>query len=277
MCEHCAAQPHKDGYPILQVGEWSPNKLFYLGQYSALFTTGMKNRWRQRAYIDLFAGPGLNLVPGTMEIEDGSPLVALKQWTPFTDYVFVDSDADHVKALDARSANLALGSAKTTLRGNCNDPYVLEKILENVPESALCLTFADPFDFGIWFETLRALAFARTTDLIVVFHIASMKRALSYHPRALDMFFGDNGAWLRIYESHRKEQWRNITRALLNHYEERLSTLGYLRDNRPTEVLVRRQNMPLYYLIHASRHPRGQEFWEKATKRTPSGQRKMDL
>jgi hypothetical protein len=30
----------------------------HIGMYAALFASGMKNRWKRRVYLDLFAGPG---------------------------------------------------------------------------------------------------------------------------------------------------------------------------------------------------------------------------
>ncbi|MBI4312501.1 MAG: three-Cys-motif partner protein TcmP [Chloroflexi bacterium] len=270
MCEHCATQLHDDGHPILELGEWSPNKLFYLGQYSDIFTTGMSRRWPHRAYIDLFAGPGLNSVRGTGEIKDGSPLVALKQRTAFTHYVFVDSDAGHVSALEARSRNLAPNSDKKVIYGDCNSPVVLSQIRTAVPDTALCLTFVDPFAFDIRFATLRALAEALKTDLIVVVHIGNMKRALDYQPKSLDDFFGNGGEW---YQTVQKAGKRGATRALLDYYKDRLASLGYLRDKHQSETLVK--GVPRYYMMFATRHPRGLDFWRKATRRTMGGQGRL--
>jgi beta-lactamase superfamily II metal-dependent hydrolase len=47
-----------DGLPAAEVGPWAVEKYRRVGMYAEIFSTGMKNRWDCRAYIDLFAGPG---------------------------------------------------------------------------------------------------------------------------------------------------------------------------------------------------------------------------
>ena len=202
----------------------------------------------------------------------GPPLVTLNQHYPFSHYVFVDADESHVAALKARSQAFALGSEKITLRGDCNDPQILRAVLKGTPSNALCLTFVDPFRFNIKFETIRALADARRTDFIIVFQMGGLKRALESGSPAIDSLFGDDGAWYKIY----KESPRNFTRPLLDYYESRLSTLGYLEDFYPTEIPVRGpNNVLLYYLIFASKHPRGKDFWQKAIRKAEPGKPKL--
>lgn len=273
MCKYCLSQLHDDGHPILQLRPWSRTKLFHLGYYASLFSTGMKSHWKQRAYIDLFAGPGLCSVRSRQrELVDGSPLIALKQKTPFTHYAFVDSDPTHITALDQRTASLAPESLKRVLMGNCNDPKVLSEILSAIPKQALCLTFVDPFAFNIEFETLRQLTSARRTDIILVFQMAGLKRAMDSGTISIDRFFGDRGEWRSMYDGtlphHR-------TRALLDYYKAQLSQLGYLKDHYPSEVPVPNRKNPRYYLVFASKHPRGKEFWEKSIQQTASGMRRM--
>ena len=271
LCEFCAPKLHSDGYPILKLGRWSRNKLFHLKYYASLFSTGMKGRWSRRAYLDFFAGPGLCLFQNI--VDDGSPLAALKQEDPFTHYAFVDSDLTHIEALEKRSIGLATGSAKLTLLGNCNDSAILKKVLDFVPEQALCLMFVDPFKWDIDFETIREVTGARRTDIILVFHIGSMKRVIGSGNRSPDRFFGDQGEWYHIYQSVLPS---GRTRALLDYFKHRLSTLGYQEGHFPSEVpVLNTKNVPLYYLIFASKHPRGQEFWRKSIQRTVDGGRRL--
>jgi len=187
--------------------------------------------------------------------------------------VFVDSDLSHISALEARSQGLAVDSKKLIRCADCNNSELLADILEFIPTQALCLAFIDPFNWNISFSTLQGLTASRRMDLILVFQLGSMKRAMQYSPSSLTEFFGDAGRWIEVYESTSPQK---LTRTMLDYLKERLSTLGYLGASFPSEVpVVNTKNVPLYYLVFASKHPRGQDFWQKAIQRTASGARKL--
>jgi hypothetical protein len=62
----------------------------------------------------------------------------------------------------------------------------------------------------------------------------------------------------------------------LEAYKRGLSGLGYraIKDY----VLERNtRNVPLYYLIFASKHPKGAEFWDKIAGRSEAGQLRMAM
>jgi hypothetical protein len=40
------------------VGAWAEDKYTLVGPYDRLSSTGMKNKWPTRVYIDLYSGPG---------------------------------------------------------------------------------------------------------------------------------------------------------------------------------------------------------------------------
>jgi len=46
-----------DGLYMSEVGRWSKRKYHFLGNYLNMFSTGMKNKWPERHYVDLFSGP----------------------------------------------------------------------------------------------------------------------------------------------------------------------------------------------------------------------------
>ena len=48
-----------DGLFCSEVGEWAEEKHSVVSLYAKLFSTGMKDRWDERVYIELYAGPGL--------------------------------------------------------------------------------------------------------------------------------------------------------------------------------------------------------------------------
>ena len=47
-----------DGLFTPIVREWSLEKYKLVGSYCDIFTNGMKNKWNQLVYVDLFAGAG---------------------------------------------------------------------------------------------------------------------------------------------------------------------------------------------------------------------------
>lgn len=94
-----------DGLIARESGEWAGDKLFYVARYMDIFTGSMKNKWAHRAYIDLMSGPGLCVVPSTGREFDGSPLLALKTKTPFTDVLLVEADPINFYAQQLKSLN----------------------------------------------------------------------------------------------------------------------------------------------------------------------------
>jgi three-Cys-motif partner protein len=71
--------------------------------YSTLFSSGMKAKWSNRTYVELYAGAGRGKVRGTAKIIHGSPLLALTVKNPFDKYIFCEENAENLEALKARS------------------------------------------------------------------------------------------------------------------------------------------------------------------------------
>ncbi len=108
-----------------------------------------------------------------------------------------------------------------------------------------------------------------------------MKRAFETNPPTeVDYFFGDT-AWRQIYAEHRRGRLPEpLHFRLLNLYKSNLEKLGYqVRRDLDTgdSPLIRnaQRKAPLYRLLFASKHPLGNEFWERITHREPSGQRRL--
>jgi three-Cys-motif partner protein len=96
--------PENDDLLARKSGAWAKDKLFFLQKYISAFETSMKGKpWRRRIYIDLFSGPGKCTTRENSEYFLGSPLISLTTQYPFTDYYFVDMDADNIHALRTRS------------------------------------------------------------------------------------------------------------------------------------------------------------------------------
>src|SRR5271167_1005046 len=150
-----------DGLPYSEVGAWAEDKYTLVGLYDRLFSTGMKNKWPTRVYIDLYSGPGFVRVRGTTRMMVGSPLLALGTPDPFDKYIFCDSDPDLLETLGARVSRLSPTANATFIRGDCNES--IEEICASIPSRSpgrgvLTFCFVDPYDISIRSSTVKRLS-----------------------------------------------------------------------------------------------------------------------
>jgi len=260
-----------DGKHVIKVGPWAKDKLFYIGRYCYIFNAGMKNKWPIRTYIDLFAGPGRCLIEGTMEEIDGSPVIALKCEVPFTHYFFNDIEPSLIESLQARTESFDWPSI-SYFRRDCNG--IVDELVQGLPSNSLFFCFIDPTNWQINFDSIQKLTEGRQMDLAVTFHVGAMKRTASNPPQDLLDFFPDS-SWQQEYEEARKMH-RSTGRVLLDAYEQGLRNLGYV-GIKDYVLETNRRNVPLYYLIFASKHPKGAEFWDKIAGRSEAGQLRMPM
>ncbi len=286
MPKHLA--PEEDGLIAREYGEWTEEKLDYLERYIWTFETSMRAKpWRERHYIDLFAGPGKCRIERTGQILLGSPLIALMTEHPFTDYFFVDIDPDNVKALRQRCSQSALVKADRIKEGDCN--VVVDEIVGHIKTvdnrfirgawPSLNLTFLDPEGFEVKWGTVAKLASVNRMDMIINFPIGGLNRfmpvAIEQEHCQIDDFFGGI-EWRQVYHDHMGRS--GMARALLDLYKNKLISLGYqdVRGSEETgdEVLIRntQRQAPLYYLVFACKNPLGNEFWKSITRRNVRGQ-----
>jgi three-Cys-motif partner protein len=103
-----------DGLPVRLSGEWIRRKHHYLDRYCAITATGMKNRFRERVFLDVMAGPGICKIKDSGEELAGSPLIAMKH--DFTKFVFIESDPKLAAALEKRIALQPKANLSTVVR-----------------------------------------------------------------------------------------------------------------------------------------------------------------
>jgi three-Cys-motif partner protein len=264
----------RDGQAVRVVGARSREKLFYLARYIEIFTTGMKNRWPHRVYIDLFSGPGRSLIEGTTEEIDGSPLIALRvPRDPFTRLYFNDADPDAVSALNRR-----IGSPAATIRSmDCNAAALeARNLLFGEPTRTLGLAFIDPTGFQIDFRSIELLTDGVRLDLIVTFMTSYLRRFIEQPSLSarLDAFFGSDD-WRRLVDL--RERGGTVTnRNLLDLYQSKLRAIGYRHVVDHIQV-VNSNNAGIYHLLFATKHDRGDEFFRKISQRKFSGQQRFDI
>ena len=258
-----------DGELTLTVGRWAKDKLFYIERYCDIFNTGMKGKWTVRTYIDLFAGPGRCFVEATKEEIEGSPLIALSCKVPFTHCFFNDIQPNIIDSLKARTAPFS-SVVLRYYKQDCN--RVVDELIQDLPTRSLDFCFIDPFNWEISFKSIRRLTKGRRMDLAITFHVGSMKRVAHNPPQELLDFFPDR-SWQQEYEKA-TEMGKLKGYVLLDAYKRGLANLEY-KDIRDYVLEVNKRNVPLYYLIFASKHQRGADFWDKIAGRSEAGQLRM--
>lgn len=281
--------PEDDGLPTRVFGKWTKKKLDYVSRYIYMFETSMKGKsWRQRSYIDLYAGTGKYRTKKDGEIHLGSPLLALTTEYPFTHYYFVESNAKKLNILKQRCQFTACkihfyeGDANLKVKEIVNEIITVDK--PKIPNlwSSLNLAFLDPDGLKLEWQTIETLANVNKMDLIIHYSQSGLSRNLKncYQINSetiIDKFFGD-GEWRKIYEKRTlKGSIAGIHRDLIDYYKSKLKTLGYIYVIEPDtgiEPLMRttKTQAPLYRLIFASKNKLGHEFWKEVTYKDVWGQ-----
>ncbi len=262
-----------DGLPWPDVGSWAETKYRLLALYDELFSTGMKDRWDQRVYIDLYAGAGYARVRNTKKILKGSPILALTVTHPFDKYIFCEKSEELLAALKARVARLSPQARAAYIQGSCDAR--IEEICDEIPKASssnkvLSLCVVDPFDFGIKFDTLRRLS-SVYIDFVVLLAIG-MDATRNY-----DHYV--DGESPKIDEALGNTKWRERWQAvggkrgdfrkfLAAEFSRSMKSLGYLEQPLDRMKLVRsdEKNLPLYYLALFSQNKIAFKFWEDVLK-----------
>jgi three-Cys-motif partner protein len=262
-----------DGLPCPEVGSWAETKYRLLSLYDELFSSGMKYKWDQRVYIDLYAGAGYGRVKGTNKVLKGSPILALTVTNPFDKYIFCEEDDELLEALKARVGRIAGRAQVTYVAGKCDSQ--IELICKEIPKGSssnkvLSLCMVDPFDFGLKFDTLKKLATVYV-DFVVLLAIGmDANRNYDHYVEGastkIDEALG-NVAW--------RERWKaagskrsDFRRFLAQEFSTSMQSLGYLDQPLDRMKLVRstEKNLSLYYVALFSRNQTAFKLWDDVLK-----------
>ena len=261
-----------DGLVCPDVGSWAETKYRLLELYDELFSAGMKNKWDQRVYIDLYAGAGFARVKGTRKIIKGSPILALTVTCPFDKYIFCEESVELLSALKARVTRLSPQAATAYIQGSCDAQ--IEQICKEIPKGSasnkvLSLCLVDPFDFGIKFETLRRLS-SVLIDFVVLLAIGmdanrNYDHYVDGNSTKIDEALG-NTEWRERWKvQRRRSEFRNFLAA---EFSLSMESLGYLKQplDRMKSVRSNEKNLQLYHLALFSRHRTAFKFWDDVLK-----------
>jgi three-Cys-motif partner protein len=264
-----------DGLPARKSGIWAKEKLYYLERYLDIFSVGMQKRWSGNLYyVDLFSGPGVCVIPETAEEFDGSPLIALK--FNFAKYFFFEADLDCFSALKSRVESRSPEKLRQIelIQGDCNEQIDSIKF---PPSNSLGTAFIDPTGIApLPFKTIQRLATGRKIDLIINFHEGMGVRMNLHQYNKTDenalMSFLSSDRWKMRIKSGPLSLDKTC-QLIAEEYLENLKGLGYLASDSDKIPIKSRGDVLLYYLLFASKHPRGTEFWHKIKLIDSRGQR----
>lgn len=260
-----------DGLYTPDVKRHSIRKIELHNYYISLFSTAMKSRWPQRAYLGLYSGPGRARVVETGEIIETTAMSALRVLDPFTKYIFVDKDPRCVEALEARIAVLNGDHDVSLIEGDVRES-VLE-IVRAMPaysrdRGLLSFCFVDPFSAELDFHVLRQLGTRYRMDFLILLMLGRDVRTnfRRYLEDAEDTRIAnliDDPDWRTEWEAGGYRR-RDLMRFILRKFDDAMSRIGYQR-RRPDEahpIRLLEKNVFLYYLVLYSRDPLARRFWE---------------
>jgi three-Cys-motif partner protein len=148
-----------------------------------------------------------------------------------------------------------------------------------LPASGLGLAFIDPTGVSdLAFETIQGLAEGRRIDLIINFP-EGMGIRMNLHQytdtekNALNRFMG-SARWQQR-QRQAPTSFDEMCKEIAAEYLENLKGLGYLAGDSDWIPVKTGMNALLYYLLFASKHPRGNDLWRKIARIDPHGQRHL--
>lgn len=272
----------KDGLVARDSGPWGLTKLSFLDYYcpAAIQATERK---LQRYYVDLFAGPGINVIRRTPGIEyEGSPLKVLRYFglqrhdLSFTHAVFINAMQRDHEALQDRVKRIVESGQSRIPRENVEliskkAHEAIGDVLKKIPQRAYILVFADMENPKQWpWDAMKALKAQGHTsidlytlfplDMAIIRLISYKKDYLERYEEALTSFFGTD-KWRSLAKRRLTDaQSPALRRALLDLYLDQMRTL-WKHAGEMVNVYLRGEQR-LYKMLFASDHPAGKVISE---------------
>lgn len=265
-----------DGLYIPEVGPWAENKYEVLHHYNYMFSTGMKNRFHNRVYIDLFSSAGIARIRNSNKYVLTSSLIALNLPDPYNYYIYCDIDEKCISTLSERVQRYFPAKKANYIVGDCNEKVTeILSLLPKPSKSNTVLTFCvvDPFNLGINFRTMKALSKYRMDFLILLSWMDASRnefRYVEYDNNRVDNFLGD-AVWREKWAKLKNENY-DFRKFLAEEFVSRMMILGYPDTAFKTmfEIRSTSKNLSLYHLAFFSKSKRGYDFWNKARFGGPS-------
>jgi three-Cys-motif partner protein len=271
-------QMQPDGFTTPEVREWSLEKYKLVGSYCDIFTSGMKNKWNQLVYIDLFAGAGFVKIKETGKVFKNSALLAMSLPVKFTKYILCEQDPQKCEALNARVLRDYPEINFEIIPGDSNKN--VDKVIKAIPpyskgNTLLPFCFVDPYSLNLHFSTIKALANGLMDFLILqALHMDANRNFDVYireENKKIEDYLGVKN-WRELLESGSPTYKKDFVRFLADQYQSQMVRLGYQEAKHMHHIKSNERNLPLYYLAFYSKHSQGVNFFKEVQKRVTSQQ-----
>jgi three-Cys-motif partner protein len=192
---------------------------------------------------------------------------------PFDKYVFCEAISENLEALKIRVMRHFPAANVAYVKGDCD--LRAAEVLAEIPvgskeNTVLTLCFADPFDIGLKFDTIKTFS-SRFVDFIVLLAVYSdanraYKRYVMEDAVKVDQFVGSS-TW--------RDRWRiaeadaiAFPKFLACEFAASMEALGYLPTpiHKMKRIRSDEKNLPLYYIALFSRNRLALDFWDDALK-----------
>ncbi|MBI1770011.1 MAG: three-Cys-motif partner protein TcmP [Bacteroidetes bacterium] len=271
-----------DGLHTPTVRQWSLEKYKLVGSYCDIFTSGMKNKWDQLVYIDLFAGAGYAKIKETGKTYKNSALLAMSIPSPFTKYILCEQDNERFEALETRVKRDFSHLNCELIKGDSNQNYT--KVVKAIPSfkkgnTLLPFCFVDPYSLNLNFATIKSLSSGLMDFLILqALHMDANRNFESYikdENTRISEYLGVN-TWRELFEKDGAKYRKDFVKFLADQYQEQMEKLGFQKAKHMHQIRSNEKNLPLYYLSFYSKNPRGVDFFKKVQQRV-TGQQGLDF
>lgn len=256
-----------------EVREWSLQKYKLVGSYCDIFTSGMKNKWDQLVYIDLFAGAGFAQIKETKKTYKNSALIAMSIPNPFTKYILCEQDDERFAALETRVRRDYSHLDFTLIKGDSN--LNIDKVVKAIPKfnaknTLLPFCFVDPYSLNLKFITIKALS-NRLMDFLILqaLHMdanRNFEKYLKEENSKIAEYLGIDD-WRTSFEQNGSNNRKDFVKFLADHYQNNMFNLGFQKAKEMHQIRSNEKNLPLYYLAFYSKHPTGVNFFKEVKAR----------
>ncbi len=253
-----------------EIGNWGLKKYKLFGHYCDIFTSGMKVKWDNLVYIDLFACAGAAKLKDERKWIKTSALIAASLPYKFSKYIICEENNELLYALENRVKLYQSEEASKFqfVHGDCNKN--IEKVIKLIPkERTLNFCFVDPYNFDIEFETIKKLASSRKVDFLILF-ATNMAGSRNYHNyikpgnTAIEKFI-NNKDWRNKFLTGEISK-KDFNTFLAKSYDENMKSIGYLIDPKLKCEIKMDDGHTLYHLAFYSKSQVGNEFYKKIEK-----------
>lgn len=256
-----------------EVRSWSLEKYRLVGGCCDIFTSGMKSKWDQLVYIDLFAGAGYAKILETGRTYLSSALIAMSIPVPFTKYILCEADKQRYDALRGRVERDFSHLDVEFFNGDCNE--IVNEIKKAIPtfrkgNTLLTFCFVDPFSLNLSFSAIESLGSKINIDFLILqaLHMDANRNLSKYFKEENEKianYLGDPD-WREEYNKCCRDNSTNFVKFLADQYISRMKSIGYIPEKNMHQIRSNEKNLPLYYLAFFSKHPRGIDFFKKVDK-----------